>query len=540
MADSRCHKGEEAAGQFATRQPLGADMDWQESQTTMEEPAQSDAMESQGPRKTIEDLPPELIGMIQKELALYDAIKLGLASRKLSVSTDPKLWDQVRCTIQNDKVKGVKYVAKGDDLVHDEERWTFLKGHEPQVPHLELCHYCRIFHPRAALEHQSLWRPAPTGVEWASACDIKEVQFRRLGIEWGFGFRDIYAVMTNHALSRQHGISLADLCISTDWTFVKAYKNLHNASRSPFKRFVSYTKLDTEAVIRSDHLLVHRIQRLWVPIHLQGTDVLVRYGAGDLAGDFKICMHHGPQSNEMINNFTIPLRDGLKYVLAERFVSGRNPDGPLPRIIKRCEDCPTEYSISFHVHNDESIEIVLDVWQNLGDCQFPLAPGWSQNLAQNQFPLVPGWLNCWGMLNPRICDISHDETALTAWHQSNAHYVADASIFSTPAWKSEVAHRSAAPVRAEFAQLYRQHVLSQHIPGVDLGVVPQLSLHHLRNLRSSYVNARYDVNKRNRLPPFVYHEFRLHGGQSVPGDQIKYTRLKYYAPPTVRSTETSR
>ncbi|ETS85003.1 hypothetical protein PFICI_03028 [Pestalotiopsis fici W106-1] len=528
-----------AADQAATDQPLGVGMDSQGPQMAIEETPLSVEMNPQEPPKTILDLPTELIGMIQQELPLYDAIKLGLASRRLHRATDPRLWAKVRCSIQNDKNRGVKYVAKGDDLVHDEERWAFLKGLEPQVPHLELCHYCRIFHPRATLQDQSLWRAAPTGVEWALTCDNKEVHFRRLGIEWGFGFRDIYAIMTNHALSRQHGIPLSDLCISTDWTFVKAYKNLHNASRSPFKRFVSYTKLDTEAIIHHGHLQVHRIQRLWVPIHLQGTDVLIRYGAGDLAGDFKICMHHGPQSGEMISNFTIPLREGLKYVLAERSVSGSNQDGPLPRIIKRCEDCPTEYSISFHVHGEKSVEIVLDVWQNLGDCQFAQATGWFQNLAHNQFPMIPGWLNCWGMLNPRVCDIVTDEAARTSWHQSAAHYVADASVFPTPAWKSEVAHASSTLVLQEFAQLQSQVAASGHSHGVNLGVVPQLSLGHLRNIRSSYVNARYEANLRRRLPPFL-HKFRLHDGQEVPFDEIKYTRTKYYGSGSARSTDMSR
>lgn len=469
------------------------------------------SMDSVRPSRTIEDLPPEVIGIIQEQLPLYDAIKLGLASRRLRMSTDPRLWEQVRCTIHVDKIKGIKFVAGADD----DERWAFLKELEIQVPHLELCHYCRIFHPRSTSVAESVWRDisSDTSINWEADCNAKEVHFRRLGINWGFGFRDVYAVMMNRTISGQHGIPLDDLCISTDWFFAKAYKNLHNASRSPFRRFVSYAKLDTEAIIRKKSLLVHRIQRLWVPIHLQGTDVLIRYGPGDMAGDFKICMHHGPMSGEMINNLTIPLREGIKYVLAARLVPESIEDGPLPHIVKRCEDCPTEYSITFHVHDSNSLEIVLDVWQNLGDCHSPTAPG---------------WLNCWGMLNPRLSD-TPDETARNSWYQAKVGYVADATVFPTPGWKSEAAHSSSAPVLREFAQLQEQakYAFSEHPHNVNLDVVQPPTLRNLRSSRSNYLQARYDVRLRREFPPFE-HEFRIGDKSMLPPDQIKYTRTVYY------------
>lgn len=455
-----------------------------------------------GSSKSIEDLPPEVLGMIQDFLPLYGSIRLGLCSRLLKGYTDPRLWEQVRCNIQ-DKSRGVKYVGK----VYDDDRWTFLKEIEPKVPELELCHYCRIFHPRG---NQSLHRVKPIDINPDLECDAKEVQFIRWESNWGFGFRDVYAVMARHTLTPSHGIDLTNLFVSTKWTFGKAYKNLHNASRSPFKRFTSYTKLDTEAVIRNDRLLVHRIQRLWVPRHLQGTDVLVRYGAGDIAGDFKICMHHGPQSGEMINNFTIPLREGLKYVLAAGTVRGCTEDGPLPYIIKRCEDCPTEYAISFHVHHDSSVEIVLDVWQNLGTCQSPQAAG---------------WFNCWGMLNLRFCETT-DESARTAWYNSGTGYVADATLFPTPAASSAVDHASFKCVLQDWAQLQCQAPATAK--NVYLDVIPPSSLSHIRKTRFSFINARYETWV--RFPPHPFrHEFRGNDGAKVPMDHLKYTRTPYYA-----------
>ncbi|KAH6651880.1 hypothetical protein BKA67DRAFT_537729 [Truncatella angustata] len=460
------------------------------------------------PQVSIQDLPPELLGIVQDFLPLYDAVRLGLCSRRLKERTDPHLWKKVLCNIEHEKSGGIRYVGRNSDG----ERWTFLKGIEPQVPQLELCHYCRIFHPRL-LSNQSLWRPLTTDIHQECDCDTKEVQFRRWGIDWGFGFRDVYAIMMRQALSLKHGVALSDLCISTDWTFARAYRNLHNASRSPFKRFVSYTKLDTEAVIRDEHLLVHRIQRLWMPIHLQGTDVLVRYGAGDIAGDFKICAHHGPQSGEMINNFTIPLREGIKYVLAARRMTSSDEDGPLPYIIKRCEDCPTEYAISCHVHDDNSVEVVINVWQNLGTCQSPQ---------------TSGWLNCWGMLNVRLCE-TPDDTSRTAWYHSGVGYVADATLFQTRAGTSAVGHPSSAPVLREWSQIQGQAAASLQAPGRNnyLDVVPQLSTHHFRKIRSSIINARYETGPRRPLHPFR-HEFRGNDGQFVPTDRLRYTRSLYW------------
>ncbi|KAI1873946.1 uncharacterized protein JN550_003215 [Neoarthrinium moseri] len=459
----------------------------------------------------IQRLPNELLWKIQNDfLPLYDAVRLGICNHHLRQNTDVNVWTKARAAETGGAIKS--YIAQ----TCDDERWEFLKELEPKLPSHELCHYCRIFHPRVDAPSLSLWRVFPDTAS-DSDCDSKEVQFQRWGIHWGFGFRDVYAVMSRHSFTADHGVPLAELCVSTDWTFSHAYRNLHNASRSPFKRFVSYTKLDAEAVINNGHLLVHRIQRLWVPIHIQGTDVLIRYGAGDSAGDFKICAHHGPQSGEMIWNFILPLREGLGCVLAAQSVFNSVDDGyfPLPRIIKRCEDCPTEYSISFHIHYDNSVEIILDVWQNLGTCQTPLAPG---------------WLNCWGTLNPRFGVLPGEDTCRNIWFQSEVGYVGNETLFQTPAGQSATMHSSAKSVFKHWDQLLTdvdiQASLQQPRATPSLAVVPQLSRHHFRKLRSGFVDARYECNLRRPLPPFPFEFFGTNG--RIPSNHLRYTRSSYY------------
>lgn len=457
-------------------------------------------------------LPAELVWHIQQFLPLYDAVNLGLSNRHLHDFTDPNTWRDVRCRRVEDETKGVSYSAGAND----QDRWDFLKRLEPQLPSHELCHYCRIFHPRAPGLQSSPWRPVtnPFSSTVGRECDAKEVHFRRWGVGWGFGFRDLYAVMTRHRLTSDHGLPLSDLCVSTDWTYARAYRNLYNASRAPFQRFISYTKLDTEAVIHDDNLLVHRTQRIWVPIHLQGTDVLLRYGAGDIAGDFKICSHHGPQSGDMIYNFTIPFREGLRCILSARLDPDCAEEGEdsLPRIIKRCEDCPTEYCLSFHPHSN-SVEIVLDVWQNLGTCESPQSPGWS---------------SCWGTLNPRFGLQSIGDGWRVAWMQSAVGYVGDEHLFSSPGGESAAAHPSSAGVLEDWERLLSDTSATQATTrGISLGVVPQLSKPHYRNLRSSFVNARWDAFTYHRTLPSFPFEFRGFDGELVPATHLRYTRTIY-------------
>ncbi|KAK8024100.1 hypothetical protein PG993_012166 [Apiospora rasikravindrae] len=423
-----------------------------------------------------------MVSAICEHLSLYQRVRLGLSCKYLyGCMRLNKTWERVLCSTHEEPGKGTVYRASTDD----EERWKFLEELEATLPDHELCYYCRIFHRRTQPKTQSLWRPVPGKKGTGTECDAKEVTFPRWGVQdWGFGFRDVHALMRNHRLGPGFGIPLSEFCISTDWSYADAYTKLHNASRAVFKCFNSYTKLDTEAVFNaSGCLLAHRIQRLWVPLHLSGSDVLVRYGLGGIAGDFKICSHHNPYTNEMIANFIGPIRSGFCYVIAASSVSGAKTPTRLPRQIKRCEDCPTEYEFTYHVHEDDGgVELVLDVWQNFGKCLKPR---------------TPGWINCWGRLNPRFQPPSHDEYR-SGWANSEISYVADETLFPTVAGTSAANHTSANKVRAHWKIVKKSTALSEGKVGAP--VVPRLAQRELEDLKESILKSRGQSTM--RVAPF--------------------------------------
>ncbi|KAK7917100.1 hypothetical protein PG985_010708 [Apiospora marii] len=450
-------------------------------------------------KANIDNLPPEMVSAICEHLSLYQCVRLGLCTKWLySCMQNDRVWERVRCHTHQAPGKGTVYRANTDDA----DRWDFLEELEVTLRDYELCYYCRIFHRRTLPKTQSLWRPVPGKKGTGTECDAKEVTFPRWGIEeWGFGFRDVHALMRSHRLGPGFGVPLSEFCISTDWTYAEAYKKLHNASRSVFKCFNSYTKIDTEAVIANECLLVHRTQRLWVPLHPSGTDVLVRYGLGGIAGDFKICSHHNPYTNEMITNFIGPVRSGYCYVLAASSALGTT-QGLLPRQIKRCEDCPTEYEFTYHIHEEDgSVEFVLDVWQNFGLC-----------LAPNE----PGWLNCWGRLNPRFHSAGNDEHR-TGWVNSGISYIADETLFPTISGASASSHASAQRVREHWEALKEESSTATPEGRVGPPVVPHLPRRELEELKESILKSRGQPNLRVAPFPTCF----LGIGGTVP---VAYTR----------------
>ncbi|KAK8073794.1 hypothetical protein PG994_004693 [Apiospora phragmitis] len=406
-----------------------------------------------------DDLPLEMVLAICEHLSLYQRVRLGLSCGFLyNCMRKDKVWERVLCNTDDEPGKGTVYRANTDD----EDRWKFLEELEVTLPDHELCYYCRIFHRRTLPKTQTLWRPLPGKKATGTECDAKEVTFPRWASKIGVS----------------GSATFTPLCET-----IETYKKLHNASRSVFKCFHSYTKLDTEAVIANGCLLVHRVQRLWVPVHLSGSDVLVRYGLGSIAGDFKICSHHNPYTDEMIANFIGPVRRGYCYALAASSVPGTTRS-LLPRQIKRCEDCPTEYEFTHHIHEDDSsVELVLDVWQNFGKCLKPK---------------TPGWLNCWGRLNPRFQSSGNDEYR-AGWANSDIAYVANETLFPTLAGASAASHASAARAREHWKALKESSAaLSQGRVGAP--VVPHLPRHELEALKESILKSRGQSTL--RMAPF--------------------------------------
>ncbi|RYP49843.1 hypothetical protein DL768_004535 [Monosporascus sp. mg162] len=199
---------------------------------------------------------------------------------------------------------------------------------------------------------------------------------------------------------------------STEWTFACYYKRMYRARAAPFKEFLSYVKFDTEAIIENNQLIVHRSQRLWVPIHQQGSDVLLRYGIGNVANDLRICSHYSINDPEMVSRFISPFTGAFQLALGaeQAYGPGTMPQDVFHRpLLTKCHSCPTQFQTTFHIHEhrNKSIEVVIDVWQNLG---------------HGRSPVEPGWINCWGRLNPRYGGSGKDEQWEKEWRESDVKY----------------------------------------------------------------------------------------------------------------------
>lgn len=178
-----------------------------------------------------------------------------------------------------------------------------------------------------------------------------------------------------------------------------------------------------------------------------------------------------------------------------------------PLVVTRCEDCPTEYSISFCVHDDgKSVEIILDVWQNLGPCRSPLDPG---------------WVDCWGSLNPRFHGANQEDTWRTNWFQSDVSYVGDEVVFPTGSGQSAAAHSSAVAVRECWEEVHSGYQHPTRLRG-PISVVPNMTKYQFDTLKKSVISAQYNGYNIRTKPPFPF-VFRGPTGP-IPYDCLKYTR----------------
>lgn len=384
-------------------------------------------------------LPPELVLMLSDFLPAHDSICLALTCRDMYGKVDDKHWRNIQPLMIDDKKCGKQYKVASAD--HDQTRWSVLTKLQPQLPGLELCHFCRIFHPRPSPDSGSLLRSASiesSGLE----CDAKEFTMGRWS-SWGFAFGDLAAVMSHHFNDGSCGLPLSSLYYTTDWEYGHFYRRLYNACRKPGEGFLNYIKFDADAVIDGEHLLLHRTQRVWIPFHDQGTDVLIRYGFGEIANDVRICAHFGITSPKMILKFVSPLGDVLRITAAANHNHGDDtqPQDVIQKpLLHNCHECPTSFQSTLHVHDHgggkRSVEIILDVWQNMGTCQNPDSPGWA---------------SCWGPLNPRF----RGKDNRWVKGQSEVEHVNERQrgLFQVPAGASATSHSSAHRIATQWAAL---------------------------------------------------------------------------------------
>ena len=145
----------------------------------------------------------------------------------------------------------------------------------------------------------------------------------------------------------------------------------------------------------------------------------------------------------MILRFVSPLGDVLRIAAAADYVHG--PDTQLRDVFRRpllhnCHECPTSFQLTLQIHDhgstNRSLEIILDVWQNMGTCQTPDSPGWA---------------TCWGRLNPRF----RSKDSRWVQGQSEVEHVnkRQRGLFQVPAGASATSHSSAHRIATQWAAL---------------------------------------------------------------------------------------
>ena len=376
--------------------------------------------------------------MVSDLLSVKETIYLALTCNNLRHKVNRDRWKSIKATKTDDNVRGKQYRVLGR-ASKERRRWSVLNTLESESLNFELCHYCRILHPSPQPDPKPTLRPNSTQ-QGCLECDAKDFFIGRWSV-WGLAFGDLAAVMSRHRNKQPFEPQLDSLRYSTEWTFADFYGMPYNYPTSGPNQFLSYVKLDTDAAIHNKHLLCHRTQRIWVPIHKQGTDVLFRYSVGSIANDLRICAHFNINSTNMVLRFIKPLADALNSVVAADNTSGTKPQDVSQQPLScKCTSCPTEFLVTLHIHDHgggkKSVEIVLDVWQNMGACETPNSPG---------------WINCWGWLNPR----HHKEKIDWKQGQSGVDYLTQdqKNIFQPQGGASEVSHPSSPQVIARWQRL---------------------------------------------------------------------------------------
>ncbi|KAI0381018.1 hypothetical protein F5Y04DRAFT_256498 [Hypomontagnella monticulosa] len=227
--------------------------------------------------------------------------------------------------------------------------------------------------------------------------------------------------------------------ISTDWEFAK----LGTLCNNPYLLH-GYVKLDTETVVANGSLFFHKIQRiLLLP---EKTKAFIRtLDTSFMEQVYSTCCHdYGfkdvfQPSLRMINwrDFeNMSVRDTIsKFIkMAQDKISLPTPAGLegwdleafelRPYSLAGCARCTTDYAITIHNHGSGGVEIVLDVFQDLGD-----------NVNKK-------WEHCWS--DAYVRDMF--DTALR--RRLDPRYPAvDPRIFPTPPGKSAIGHPSTPTTR---------------------------------------------------------------------------------------------
>ncbi|KAK6950413.1 hypothetical protein Daesc_008741 [Daldinia eschscholtzii] len=329
------------------------------------------------------------------------------------------------CKDASHLVRGTNYgktcLASIDSALHtnsnqaSSERSEFLHHLTKDLPHQFSCKRCSKLHQNLV----NLTEEGPNALQNSISIHRQKdlMTFGPLWPQYAFARKQCrQAILDTMGNSNDSELSLATpLAISTDWKL----RRLGTSCNNP--EFIhGYVKLDTEAIVINSRLHFHKTQRiLLLPDRLK--PFLSANSSSPMEQVFQSCCHgtefrstfrpsldmldwkglRGMSVLDTITKFTNMARAGLLLVTpstSDGYDPGKHPPHkykPLPYPHAGCKHCMTEDITTIHNHGRGGVEIVIDVFQNLGNCTSNILPN-RLNLDKHK---NNEWGYCWSGLS---------------------------------------------------------------------------------------------------------------------------------------------
>ncbi|KAI1375954.1 hypothetical protein F4677DRAFT_421412 [Hypoxylon crocopeplum] len=337
------------------------------------------------------------------------------------------------------------------------ERARFLHLLADDYPYLFVCQRCSKLHQYESLAVQGQYaREYTVIVRGRRDPSLKGLMtFGPLWPQYALSFNRASEIIRHTCDGLNPRAPVADLALSTDWKLARLGTSCNNPDMTH-----GYVKLDAEAVIVGGCLFFHKTHRVLLqPEKVMG---FLRINASyPMDQIFKGCCH----GLDPLSSFFPPLGSlgwsrfkGMSiHEMVSEFVSMarkkaglREAPGPegwdlstrhMPTYaLHGCRDCTTDSAITIHNHGRAGVEIILDVFQELGSCSEPRYNDWEY---------------CWsGHGGLRYANLSR---------RRSDYPQVDVSLFPTPPGRSGMRHQSA-PTARDVWELHEHQRVAKMTP----------------------------------------------------------------------------
>lgn len=315
-------------------------------------------------------LPPELILNIIAYLYTQDQVCLALTSKAFSNIQGSDPWIALASAKR----------AEGYKKDRQKTEWAILERLESDFPDQHLCVWERKLrrHTRRPPPRQNQVNDPPRG--W-NRCRVRsKTQITATtpanARTWLWpSFCEVRMLMNRHRLGPPHGLPPAHLDLSTPWQANRSWRTYLN-KRHPvvdatnMRNVVWYSKLDVKTSIVNNELQLHRSERCLIPstetafLIKHRDEIILDYNFEQVSPCLEMpgCIHQDSALRKIRASNIIEL---LKWASRPGFES-RGPHGYI-----NCLNCGSRVQFKVFNHDDaRAYEVVIDVWQNLGDGRY--------------------------------------------------------------------------------------------------------------------------------------------------------------------------